>query len=369
MPNIMRILALAAGAAALWVNAAAAQSGDAEWDKVVAAAEKEGTIIINSQPNLAWREFIQREFAKAYPKITVNLSVIPTEEFMVRVRTERGAGKYLWDVAASGAIGGFSFYKDNIIDPILPELVRPDVNDPALWGGWDEALVDKPHKYVFSMSAYLVGVFYNAKMVPPETVERLGLDAMMDPKYVGKAAWHDPTVAGGGQIYVPLFRQKGDDWVKRFVVDQKVVFYPQQQGVVEAMARGTAAFGIGPPVRSLIAPYLQAGAATQVDIRGFGNKPESNLISIGGNCLYVFNNRPHPNATRVFVNWMLQKDVQYALAKALDMTSRRQDVPPTAPPDEIPIKGAKYLAPQAEENFAALMGGSKFIEDLRKSMR
>jgi iron(III) transport system substrate-binding protein len=369
MSNIMRILTLAAGVAVLWVNAAVAQTGDAVWDKVVAAAEKEGTIIINSQPNLAWREFIQREFSKAYPKITVNLSVIPTEEFMVRVRTERSAGKYLWDVAASGAIGGFSFYKDNIIDPIQPELVRSDVNDPALWGGWDEALVDLPHKYVFSMSAYLVGVFYNAKMVPPETIERLGLDAMMQPQYVGKAAWHDPTVAGGGQIYVPLFRQKGDDWLKRFVVDQKVVFYPQQQGVVEAMARGTAAFGIGPPVRSLIAPYLQAGAASQVDIRGFGNKPESNLISIGGNCLYVFNNRPHPNATRVFVNWMLQKDVQYALAKALDMTSRRQDVPPTAPPDEIPIKGAKYLAPQAEENFSALTQGSKFIEDLRKSMR
>jgi ABC-type glycerol-3-phosphate transport system substrate-binding protein len=134
MRNAIRILTLAAGAVALWVNAAAAQNSDADWAKVVAAAEKEGTIIINSQPNLAWREYIQREFPKAYPKITINLSVIPTEEFLVRVRTERGAAKYLWDVAASGAIGGFSFYKDNIIDPILPELVRPDVNDPGALG-------------------------------------------------------------------------------------------------------------------------------------------------------------------------------------------------------------------------------------------
>ena len=55
MRNMMRILTLAAGAVALWVNAVAAQNSDAEWGKVVAAAEKEGTIIINSQPNLAWR--------------------------------------------------------------------------------------------------------------------------------------------------------------------------------------------------------------------------------------------------------------------------------------------------------------------------
>ena len=300
----------------------------------------------------------------------MNLSVIPTEQFLARVRTERGADKYLWDLSASGAVSGFSFYKDGILDPFLPELIRGDVNDPALWGGWDEALVDNPHQYVFSMSAYIVGVFYNAKAVPPADVERLGLDVMMQPAYIGKAAWHDPTVAGGGQIYVPMFRRlKGDDWVRRLVGAQKTVFFPQQQAVVESMARGTALFGIGPPVRSLIAPYLQAGAATNVEIRGFGNKPDVNVVSIGGNCLYVFNRRPHPNATRVFVNWMLQKDVQYELAKALDMTSRRQDVPSTAPVDETPIKGAKYITPQREDVFPELVAGSKFIEELRKAER
>src|SRR5262245_5987896 len=97
--------------AMLWVSSAAAQATDADWNKIVAAAEQEGTVVINSQPNQAWRDYIQREFPKAYPKITLNMSVLTTEDFIVRVRTERQAGKYLWDVVASGAISGFALEK------------------------------------------------------------------------------------------------------------------------------------------------------------------------------------------------------------------------------------------------------------------
>jgi ABC-type Fe3+ transport system substrate-binding protein len=135
------------------------------------------------------------------------------------------------------------------------------------------------------------------------------------------------------------------------------------------MARGTALFALGPPVRSLIAPYLQAGAGTNVEIRLFGNKPEVSYVSIGGNCLYVFKNRPHPNAARVFVNWMLTKQVQSDLAKALDMNSRREDVPPAMLPEETRIRGAKYITPQREESFQQLVAAGKQVDELRKSMR
>jgi ABC-type glycerol-3-phosphate transport system substrate-binding protein len=92
--------------AALWAGPVAAQSPDqakAEWDRIVAAAEKEGSVVLNSQPNLVWRDFILREFAKAYPKIELNFSIIPSEQFVARVRVERQTGKYLWDLGAAGA--------------------------------------------------------------------------------------------------------------------------------------------------------------------------------------------------------------------------------------------------------------------------
>jgi len=360
--------ALAILGAALWVGSASGEEGNAAWQKIVAAAEQEGTVVINSQPNQVWRDYILREFPKAYPKITVNLSVLPTEQFVARIRTERQVGKYLWDLGASGATSAFLLEQDNALDPFLPELVLPEVNDAAVWGGWDQALVDAQRKYVFAMSAYLQPGYYNAKLVPPALVERLGLKAMLEPQFVGKAAWHDPSLAGGGQAIGPLIRAAlGDDGLRKLIVDQKVVFYPQQQSVVEAMARGTALFGLGPPVRSLIAPYVEAGAVGKSDIRSFGNSPAVAYESIGGNCLYMINRRPHPNAARVFVNWMLTKQVQYEIAKALDMASRRHDIPSATDPDEMPMAGANYITPQREDSFPELIAVGALVEQLRKS--
>jgi ABC-type Fe3+ transport system substrate-binding protein len=358
--------------AALWAGPVAAQSPDqakAEWDRIVAAAEKEGSVVLNSQPNLVWRDFILREFAKAYPKIELNFSIIPSEQFVARVRVERQTGKYLWDLGAAGAAAGFALYKDGAIDPLLPELILPEVKDPAVWGGWDEAFVDTPRKYVFSMSAFVLSPYYNAAHVSPDKVAQQGLRVMLDPAYAGKTAWQDPAVPGSGQSYATLMRTLGDDDLRKLLVDQKAMLFAQQQQVIEAMARGTAWFGIGPSVSSLIALYVQAGAIKQSDIQAFGNKPEVSIISIGGNCLYVLNQRPHPNATRVFVNWMLQKDVQLNLAKAIEQDSRRQDIPPASAPDAAPIKGAKYSVPQREEAFGQLVADAKFVDGLRKTAK
>jgi iron(III) transport system substrate-binding protein len=365
--------ALALFGAALWAGSAAAQSANQaqapnpEWDRLVAAAEQEGTVVINSQPNLVWRDFILREFAKAYPKIALNFSIIPSEQFLARVRVERQADKYLWDLGAAGAAAGFALYKDGAIDPLLPELILPEVKNPDAWGGWDEAFVDTPRKYVFSMSAFVLSPYYNAAHVPAAKVAHEGLRVMLDPAYAGKTAWQDPTVAGSGQSYATLMRTLGDDNLRKLLVDQKAMLFAQQAQVVDAMARGTAWFAIGPSVRGLIAPYVQAGAIGAADIQPFGNKPEVSIISIGGNCLFVLNRRPHPNATRVFVNWILQKDVQLSLAKAIDQGSRRQDIAPTTPPEETPIKGAKYSVPQREEAFQQLLADAKAVDELRKA--
>lgn len=56
-------------------NDASAQDAKAEWQKTVAAADTEGELILLSQPNQAARDFLLREWAKAYPKITLSLSV------------------------------------------------------------------------------------------------------------------------------------------------------------------------------------------------------------------------------------------------------------------------------------------------------
>jgi hypothetical protein len=191
---------------------------------------------------------------------------------------------------------------------------------------------------------------------------------MLDPEYKGKTAWHDPFTPGAGQSFAYLVRRSlGDDGLRKLVVDQNVNFVRQQHQVTEDMARGTAWIGLGPPVRKLIEPYKQAGI--KADPQPFGSGAETATLSIGGSTLYVFNKRPHPAATRLFVNWILTKDVQLALAKALDQGSRRQDIPWTAEPDQKPIRGEKYFAPQREENESALQDAVKLLDQYRREVK
>ncbi|HEY3920150.1 MAG TPA: extracellular solute-binding protein [Stellaceae bacterium] len=347
---------------------AAAQDWHAEWQKTVEAANAEGNLVLYSQPNQDARDFILREFPKAYPKIAVSLSVLDTSEFVARIRTERSTGKYLWDLALAGPPGGFILEHDGTLDPVLPEFIDPELRNPDLWGGWRDAFLDNAGTYVFAMAKFIAGPWYDALRIPPEKVPARGLKLLLDPNLKGKIAWHDPVLPGSGTSYAYLIRVKlGDDGLKQLILDQKVDFVPQQFQVVDAVARGTAWIGIGPPVRSLMGPYTKAGVKT--DMRSFGTSPDNNLEAIGGGALYVFKDRPHPNATKVFINWLLSKDVQYGMAKATDQASRRVDVPITTLPDETPVKGADYVVPQREDIAPAVRQTVQLISEWRKSTR
>ncbi|HXR85693.1 MAG TPA: extracellular solute-binding protein [Stellaceae bacterium] len=346
----------------------AAQDWKAEFQKIVDAAGQEGTLIFYSQPNKAAQDFILGEFPKAYPKIKVSLSAMPGAEFIARIKTERGAGKYLWDVALAGPPVGYVLAHADILDPVMPEFVDPEIKNPELWGGWHNAFTDVGGKYEFAIANFIAGPWYNALKIPPEKVDQLGLKLMLDPSVKGKIAWHDPAVQGAGQPYTLLLRAKlGDEGLKQIITEQQPQFYKDQFQVVEAMARGTAWIGIGPPVRALMAPYMQAGVKT--DIRNFGPTPDLALQEIGGSGLFVFKERPHPNAARVFINWLLSKDVQYGLAKATEQASRRLDVPLTTAPDETPVKGATYLQPQREDATEALQSALALAAEDRKLVK
>jgi ABC-type Fe3+ transport system substrate-binding protein len=334
-------------------------------EQLLAAAEREGALTLLSQPNLAAREFIQQGWSKAFPKVTLSLTVMGTPQFLARFRTERSTGNYLWDVGLSGYTTGYILAKEGGVDEVLPEIVDADTKRPELWGGWNNAFVDLGGKHVLSLSQFPKGVYYSALHVPPEKIAARGIQILLDPEYKGKAIWHNPNTPGSGDLY-PFFLQRriGDDGLKKLVVDQRIQWVQQQQEVVEAMVRGTAYFGMGPAVTGLLDQYQKAGV--KLDIRAFGNTPELNDMSIGGSCLYVFNKRPHPNATRLFVNWLLSKDVQHGLAKAMIQNSRRRDVPSVTPPDETAVPGATYLENQREEYAAKAQAARDLVAEYRK---
>ena len=349
--------------------AASAQGWPAEKTKLAAAAESEGELILSSQPNRAAREFLATEWAKAYPKIKLSISAFAGQELEPRMKIERGAGKYLWDIVFTGSTIGFDLVKDGFIDPFLEEIFDPDIKRPNIWGGWGEAFVDREQKYVFSTNVALKSPVYDANRLAPEKVKAAGLKILFDPALKDRIMWHEPSVPGpGAQFAFYLAKRMSEDEIRRLVIDQRVKFVAQQNQVIEALARGTAWLGLGPGnSRALIAPYVQAGV--NVDIRKFGPAPELKDVTIGGSTLFVVKNRPHPNATRLFLNWLLSRDVQAGFAKATEQNSRRTDVASVADADGTPIKGAKYISPQREENIPALDAAVALVERIRKEIK
>ncbi len=203
---------MALPALGLNLRGAAAQSADWQktWDETVAAAETEGQVIVCMSPGTARRDFLLNQWKADYPKIDLSLSTVSGSSFVPRVMTERAAGRYLWDVFNSGPATGYTAIRGGLLDPLAPELILPEVKDPAVWGGWDNAFYDTEKKYVLALVADLLAPYYDAKRIPPAEAKSLGLRLLLQPAYKGKIVWYDPRIEGAGATF--LVRSSTKSW-------------------------------------------------------------------------------------------------------------------------------------------------------------
>ena len=77
----------------------------------------------------------------------------------------------------------------------------------------------------------------------------------------------------------------------------------------------------------------------------------------------MLNGLPHPNAAKVYANWLLSKDGGAAWSEHIGDNSRRSDVP-VADESKVPTKGVQYLNIQAED----LLDEQQKTQDLAKQL-
>ncbi len=338
-------------AIAMALPAAPARAADwqAEWKAAVAAANKEGKVICGCPQHPGSRKYLLAQWAKDFPKIELEYTPAVKPEWESRVAAERKAGKYLWDVyfAGPGPII-YKFAREDVLAPLVPALILPDVKDPATWGGWDNAFYDNAKTKMLSFWTSLSTPYYNAKLVPPEKVEKEGLKILLDPAYKDKIIWWDPRYGGAGINYAyMIWKTLGEKALKTALVDQNPTILHSSNAMTERMVRGTAAFSLGPDLAENLAPYKKAGL--EFDLRRMPSNPQTASESTVYGIAAIFSRPPDPNAAKVFVNWLLSKPVQEGLANATRNNSRRVDVasPPGTTPRPEP--GVTYLAPQMEK--------------------
>jgi len=316
----------------------ATAAAPADWQQTVDAAKKEGTVALFGPDGNDMRDVLTTSFEKEFG-IKVDFVGDPGPGIPPRINAERSAGKYLWDVVVAGTSTGLSaLIPGKVLDPMEPALIQPDVKDPKTWRGGSMEFLDPDHEMLV-MSPFQRGtVFINPKMMKAEDIK--SYKDLLDPKWKGKIVLDDPRKAGPGQATFTFFYlhpDVGPDFIKALGKQEMTVVKDFSQEV-DMVGQGRFPILLGGADFIVFARAKQGIPIEVVDPRGL---KEGSDVSPANGAVALVNKGPHPNAARVYLNWLLGKDEQLAFAKTNGYISSRVDVPTDfAPPWRVPQPGA-----------------------------
>ena len=327
-----------------------------DWNEAHNAAKKEGAVAVISDVTAAIRDALTLPFQEKYG-IPVELFGALGREVPPRIAAERKAGRYLWDVFVHGTTTGLeSMIPMGAFDPLEPALILPDVKDPKTWRGGIEFL--DPNKMLMTMTTFQRGtIFYNPKLVSPK--EFKSHKDLLDPKWKGKLILDDPRRAGPGQSTFTFFflhPDLGPDFI-RALGKQQITIMKDFAQEVDAIGQGRYPVLIGTADFVAIARAKQGVPITIVDPRQL---KEGTDVNPANGALALFNRAPHPNAAKIYINWLLGKEGQTVFARASGYVSGRLDVPNDhAEPWRVPQAGAiktyNKAAMQVKDNLMPLL--------------
>jgi iron(III) transport system substrate-binding protein len=335
-----------------------------KWDQTLAQAKTEGKVVVLGPPGDQIREALTRGFAKAFPDITIEFSGARGGELATRVKAERDAGIYSVDVLINGTSTANAYFKPmKALDPIEPALILPEVIDPKNWRDNRLEFSDRSTKFdlVFTTQNN-VPLIYNQAQVKADEIDEL--TDLLDPKWKGKIAVQDPIPSGTGNgVFRWVWHVMGPEKTKDFyrkIRAQAAAVDRDQRRQIEWIAQGKYPLHLGPGtiMQQLEKRGLKFGVVPY--FKDYG----AYLTPGFGSAMFV-NRAPHPNAGKVFLNWLLTKEGQTAFSKGMGYVSRRLDVSTDHVPSYwVPKDGVKYWAGYYEEDATMSPEQIKFLKSI-----
>lgn len=324
----------------------AAQDWKQDWDRTVAAAKKEGEIIISAPSGRVWRDALNVEWKKSFPEIELKMTPAASREFWPRIVKEQEVGQYLWDLRVGGPDNlSYNMKARGHLDPVRQLLILPDVVDDKLWhGGLDGLFLDRDKRYYLGFAMYEQTIaHYNNKVITKPG--GLSYQDLLDPQWAGKISMADPRGGAALTGTAVLYKLLGEDYLRKLVEQQKPIITKDARQQMQWLASGRYPITFGVPTAAFV-ELAQRGAsiAEFVNVGGV----VSWVQGVGG--IQLPKNPPHPNAVKVFVNWILTEKVQTELMQATKLNSRRKGVPLGDPSVALdPAKIDRYVGSQTEE--------------------
>jgi iron(III) transport system substrate-binding protein len=340
LTSLSRRAAIAGASAAL--AAAASRPAYAETPAMTAlitAAKAEGSVVVDGPPLDSVRDMLVPGFQRAYG-IPVTYISGGGAATAARVRAERASGKYLLDVFISGPdTPTITFLPSGWLDKIEPVLVAPDVIDKRDWKDGHLWYEDEGHTILRVLQYVVPELAVNTKFVQPKQVSTW--KSLLDPKWVGKMVAKDPASSGGSGASLAsyFYLVFGPEFVKKLYIDQKPMLSRDARQAAQWLAEGTYPILIGPDTTAMD-QFRKLGYPLEPVFPTDG----PSVLTGGWGLIGLLNKAQHPNAAKLFINWLAGREAQTAYAKATQSLSLRTDVQYTDMPGYLfPQKGTKYM--------------------------
>jgi iron(III) transport system substrate-binding protein len=280
-----------------------------DWPAVQAAAVKEGKLSFYHNIRPQGVEQLLAEFRKANPGIQTEQIRLGSAPLIERFSTEFNAGRNLADVL-------LTFPDDTMFAGVdkggwALEWTPPELSafNPAVNHG----------NKIFAVHTSRNVIIYNKQRVKPADAPKEWVD-LWDPKWKGKVAMDPPWRSIAVQGLVAFWVKNGITDAAQKLKANDVRFFEGSAGVFQAVLRGDVM--VGTLADLPLEPGLEDGAPI-----GFVY-PKSGTATNDG---YVMVNAraPHPNAGKVFINWLMSAPGQLVLQEQDGLPVTRPGVAPT----------------------------------------
>lgn len=281
---------------------------------LVAAAQKEGKLVIYGVTDNEQTNHLIREFRSLYPAINVEYSNMSTTELYNRFISESAAGASA-DVTWSSAMDlQIKLVNDGYAQPHksaetakLPE-----------WANWKNE--------AFGTTYEPIGIVYNKRLVPAADVPQSHADfikllASQPEKYKGKVTTYDPEKSGVGFMLVSQDKQVNgagyNDLLKAFGGVQ-VRVQASTGTMMERIASGENLIGY-----NLNAAYALTRVKKDPSLGIVLPKDYTLVIS---RVMFIAKAAKNPNAAKLWLDYVLSKKGQETIANKADLYAIRPDV-------------------------------------------
>jgi iron(III) transport system substrate-binding protein len=297
-------------------------------DPRLEAARKEGKVVWYTSLALTSSEKVAKLFETAYPGVKVEVHRTGSQRILQRMMQELQAGIKNVDVVHTSDAGHYVLLKEKKL------LMR---YTPAGVDAFGAGFKDKDG-YHYGLRATVNVIAYNTKALSPAEAPRTWKD-LLDPKWRGRLVTAHPGYSGVIATHVlALVHLHGWDYFKALAQNKPMLVQSavDPSGVVASGERPVAVDG---------------GDYTFYQVKKKGNPveivyPKEGVpLVVSPSAITSF--APHPNAARLFTDFIFSREIQQVLADTEGLYSGHPQV--TYPSDKPRLSDLKVLAVDAEE--------------------